>query len=199
MKKTALIFAAILALSVNAKAEKIKLIIDAAHGGTDAGAKSANGDKESELCLQFANALKDEAAKNDIEVVMVRTTDEYKTLSERNNFKPEAGVKSLYISFHMNTESSNTARGAVIQYNGKAKDAAATKLVAEKLQSSFNRLNDIGTVINENCKAMVIKNSDIPAILIEPGYVSNEQDLRKLKDKGIQQEMAMLIVKDIME
>ncbi|MFN4247764.1 MAG: N-acetylmuramoyl-L-alanine amidase [Flavipsychrobacter sp.] len=199
MKKTALIFAAILALSVNAKAEKIKLIIDAAHGGTDAGAKSANGDKESELCLQFANALKDEAAKNDIEVVMVRTTDEYKTLSERNNFKPEAGVKSLYISFHMNTESSKTARGAVVQYNSKAKDAAAAKLVAEKLQSSFNRLNDIGTVINENCKAMVIKNSDIPAILIEPGYVSNEQDLRKLKDKGIQQEMAMLIVKDIME
>lgn len=197
MKKTALIFAAILALSVNAKAEKIKLIIDAAHGGTDAGAKSANGDKESELCLQFANALKDEAAKNDIEVVMVRTTDEYKTLSERNNFKPEAGVKSLYISFHMNTESSKTARGAVIQYNGKAKDAVATKLVAEKLQSSFNRLNDIGTVINENCKAMVIKNSEIPAILIEPGYVSNEQDLRKLKDKGIQQEMAMLIVNDI--
>ncbi|MBN8670632.1 MAG: N-acetylmuramoyl-L-alanine amidase [Chitinophagales bacterium] len=197
MKKTALIFAAILALSVNAKAEKIKLIIDAAHGGTDAGAKSANGDKESELCLQFANALKDEAAKNDIEVVMVRTTDEYKTLSERNNFKPEAGVKSLYISFHMNTESSKTARGAVVQYNSKAKDAAAAKLVAEKLQSSFNRLNDIGTVINENCKAMVIKNSEIPAILIEPGYVSNEQDLRKLKDKGIQQEMAMLIVNDI--
>lgn len=199
MKKTALIFAAILALSVNAKAEKIKLIIDAAHGGTDAGAKSANGDKESELCLQFANALKDEASKKNIDVVMVRTADEYKTLSERNNFKPEIGVKSLYISFHMNTESSKTARGAVVQYNSKAKDAAAAKLVAEKLQSSFNRLNDIGTVINENCKAMVIKNSDIPAILIEPGYVSNEQDLRKLKDKGIQQEMAMLIVKDIME
>lgn len=197
MKKTALIFAAILALSVNAKAEKIKLIIDAAHGGADAGAKSANGDKESDLCLQFANALKDEATKNDIEVVMVRTTDEYKALSDRNSFKPETGVKSLYISFHMNTESSKTTRGSVIQYNGKAKDAAATKVVAEKLQSSFNRLNDIGTVVNENCKAMVIKNSEIPAILIEPGYVSNEQDLRKLKDKGIQQEMAMLIVNDI--
>lgn len=197
MKKLSILLLSVLSLSFNSKAEKIKLIIDAAHGGTDAGAKSANGDKESELCLQFANALKDEAAKNDIEVVMVRTTDEYKTLSERNNFKPEAGVKSLYISFHMNTESSKTARGAVIQYNGKAKDAVATKLVAEKLQSSFNRLNDIGTVINENCKAMVIKNSEIPAILIEPGYVSNEQDLRKLKDKGIQQEMAMLIVNDI--
>lgn len=199
MKKTALIFAALLALSANAKAEKIKLIIDAAHGGTDAGAKSTNGDKESDLCMQFANALKNEASKKNIDVVMVRTADEYKALSERNNFKPEAGVKSLYISFHMNAEDSKTARGAVIQYNGKAKDAAATRVVAEKLQSSFNRLNDMGTVINENCKAMVIKSSEIPAIIIEPGYVSNQQDLRRLKDKGIQQEMAMLIVKDIME
>ncbi len=199
MKKTALIFAAIFALSVNTKAEKIKLIIDAAHGGTDAGAKSTNGDKESDLCMQFANALKNEASKKNIDVVMVRTADEYKALSERNNFKPEAGVKSLYISFHMNAEDSKTARGAVIQYNSKAKDAAATRVVAEKLQSSFNRLNDMGTVINENCKAMVIKSSEIPAIIIEPGYVSNQQDLRRLKDKGIQQEMAMLIVKDIME
>ena len=60
-------------------------------------------------------------------------------------------------------------------------------------------IRDRGTVINENCKAMVIKSSEIPAIIIEPGYVSNQQDLRRLKDKGIQQEMAMLIVKDIME
>ena len=199
MKKIALVFTTLLALSANAKAEKIKLIIDAAHGGTDAGAKSINGDKESDLCLQFANALKDEASKKNIEVVMVRTADDYKTLSERNNFKPEAGVKSLYISFHMNTEDSKTARGTVIQYNGKAKDAVAIRGVAEKLQSSFNRLNDMGTVIDDNCKAIVIKNSEIPAIIIEPGYVSNAQDLRRMKDKGIQQEMAMLIVKDIME
>ncbi len=199
MKKIALVFTALLALSASVKAEKIKLIIDAAHGGNDAGARAVTGEKESDLCLQFANALKDEATKKNIDVVMIRTADDYKTLNERNTFKPEAGVKSLYISFHMNSENTKTARGAVIQYNGKAKDAAASRLVAEKLQSSFNRLNDMGTQIDENCKAMVIKNSEIPAILIEPGYMSNEHDLRRIKDKGIQQEMAMLIIKDIVE
>lgn len=195
MKKTALIFAAILALSVNAKAEKIKLIVDAAHGGKDAGARAATGEKESDLCLQYALAIQEEAAKKNIEVVLVRTTDEYQSLEQRNNFKPETGVKTYYIAFHMNAENSKTARGAVIQYNGKTKDAASAKTFAEKLQNGFNLINDIGTQINSDCKALVVKTSEVPAVIIEPGYISNEQDLRKLKDKGIQQEVAMLVVK----
>lgn len=199
MKKTALIFAAILALSVNANAEKIKLIIDAAHGGKDAGATAVSGEKESDLCLQYAQILQQEAAKQNMEVILVRTDDEYKTLEQRNNFKPEAGVKTYYISFHMNAENSRTMRGAVIQYNSKAKDGASAKAFAEKLQSGFNMINDIGTQINSDSKALVVKTSEIPAVIIEPGYISNEQDLRKLKDKGIQQEVAMLVVKAISE
>jgi len=195
MKKIAFVFAAFLALSTTATAQKTKLIIDAAHGGADGGAKSANGDKESDLCLQFAQALETEAAKKNIEVVMVRTADEYKTLNTRNTFKPEAGTKTYFISFHMNTESTKTQRGATIRYSGKAKDAETTKAFAEKLMNGFNLINDMGTVINNESNAMIVKNSEIPAVIIEPGYISNVDDLRKMKDKGIQQEVAMLVLK----
>ncbi len=199
MRKIVFIFSTLIALSVTAKAEKIRLIIDAAHGGQDAGAVAIGGDKESDICLQFAKTLQDEASKKNIDVVMVRSDDEYKMLNDRNNFKPEDGVKSYYISFHMNAENSKAERGAIIQYNGNAKGSASAKAFAEKLQTGFNLINNISTRINDKCKAMVVKNSEIPAVIIEPGYISNEQDLRKLKDKGIQQEVAMLVVKAAME
>lgn len=199
MKKIAFVFAAFLALSTTATAQKTKLIIDAAHGGADAGARSTNGDKESDLCLQFAKALETEAAKKNIEVVMVRTTDEYKTLNSRNTFKTEAGVKTYFISFHMNAENTKTQRGATIQYNNKAKDAATSKALAEKLMAGFNLINDIGTRITDDSKALIVKNSEIPAVIVEPGYISNADDLRKMKDQGIQQEVAMLIVKAVTE
>lgn len=195
MKKISILLLSALSLSFNVKAEKIKLIIDAAHGGQDAGAKAATGEKESDLSMQFAKALQEEATKNNMEVVLVRNSDEFKALNQRNTFKPEAGVKAYYISFHMNAENSKTVRGAIIQYNGNAKDAASAQSFAEKLKDGFNLINDIGTKVNGECKAIVVKNSEIPAVIIEPGYMSNEQDLRKLKDKGIQQEIAMLIVK----
>ncbi|MBL7684382.1 MAG: N-acetylmuramoyl-L-alanine amidase [Flavipsychrobacter sp.] len=199
MKKLSILLLSVLSFSFNAKAEKIKLIIDAAHGGKDAGAKAANGETESQLCLAFAEALQEHAAKNNIEVVMVRTADEYVSLEQRNTYKPEPGVKSYFVSFHMNSENTHSARGAQIIYYSKSPQAGASRRVAEKLVNGFNMINDIGTTLSDKGSALVIKNSEIPAVIIEPGYISNEQDLRKLKDKGIQQEVAMLVVKAVTE
>ncbi|OSZ78768.1 hypothetical protein CAP35_11120 [Chitinophagaceae bacterium IBVUCB1] len=200
MKKLTLLLLATLCLSLNTQAQKIKLIIDAAHGGQDAGATAVlTADKESDLCLQFAQALQEEAQKKEIEVVMVRSEDEYVALQDRNNNQPEDGVKSYYISFHMNAGTTGNERGAAIQYNGKSPHADQLKQLADKLKAGFNRINLIGTLVNDNCGAMVIKNSQIPAVLIEPGYITNNEDLRSLKEKSTQQEIAMLIVKAITE
>jgi N-acetylmuramoyl-L-alanine amidase len=200
MKKLTLLLLATLCLSLDTQAQKIKLIIDAAHGGQDAGATAVlTADKESDLCLQFAQALQEEAQKKEIEVVMVRTEDEYIALQDRNNNQPEDGVKSYYISFHMNADNTGKERGARIMYYGKTKDAAAIRKLAEKLKDGFNLINDIGTTVSDKGNAAILRTSAIPALVIEPGYITNQQDLKKLKDKGIQMEVAMLIVKAITE
>ncbi len=199
MKKLSILLLSLLSLSFNAKADKIKLIIDAAHGGQDAGATIQSGETESELCLQFAQALQQYAMQKDIEVVMVRSEDEYVALQDRNNYQPENGIKSYFISFHMNADNTGNASGAVVRYNRNTQTAVEAQNLANKLMNGFNAISLIGTVIDDDCKAMVVKNSKVPAVLVEPGYITNQQDLKRLKQKATQQEVAMLIVKAITE
>ncbi len=178
--------------------KQVKLIIDAGHGGSDAGAISAAGDKESDLSLQFATALYTQAKLKNIEAVLTRSSDEYRTLTERANTQADADAKTFFVSFHMNTENSHQKRGGEVIYSGTNVNNVASKALAEKITAALNRLNSVPTVLTDK-NLVVLKDNAVPAIVVSPGYISNEQDLRKLKDPGIQKELAMLIVKAIQE
>ncbi|MBS1774250.1 MAG: N-acetylmuramoyl-L-alanine amidase [Bacteroidetes bacterium] len=175
--------------------EKIRLVIDAAHGGSDAGAVSATGEKESELNLQFAQALESYAKSKGIDVVMTRNNNEQEpTLDERTVTQTDAGTKTVLISFHTGVSTSKEMRGGSVIYS----NTEGSKELAEKLTSALNRLNNVATKM-EHKNIKVLRNSTVPAVSVSVGYISNNTDLKKLKDSGTQQELAMLIVKAITE
>jgi N-acetylmuramoyl-L-alanine amidase len=179
--------------------EKIRLVIDAAHGGQDAGAVSVSGDKESDLCMQFAQTLADYAKTKNIDVQLTRASaDESIPLDKRTGFQLEQGVKTYFISFHINDSKDPNERGGTITYSSQNADVKSSKALAEKMVDAMNMINDVGTRI-DNKGILVLKNSPAPAIAINPGYISNATDLHKLKDEGTQRELAMLIVKAVTE
>jgi N-acetylmuramoyl-L-alanine amidase len=199
MKKLSIVLA-LSCVSFFSYGEKIKLVIDAAHGGQDAGAVSVSGDKESDVCMQFAQALADYAKTKNIDVVLTRSgKDEFVDLQKRTTFTADNGVKTYLISFHTDASNDHDLRGGSIIYSSLNTNAVASKALAEKMVGNLNRLNDIGTKLEDKKGVLILKNSPVPAIGISVGYISNSMDLTKLKDAGTQKELAALIVKAVTE
>lgn len=198
MKKLSIVLA-LSCISLFSYGEKIRLVIDAAHGGQDAGAVSVSGDKESDICLQYANALAEYAKTKNIDVTLTRhSNDEFVPLEQRTKYALENGVKTYFISFHTDMSANTETRGGSIMYSEQNANAKESKALAEKMAQNLNRLNDIATKLQPK-SIMVLKNSPAPAISISVGYISNSTDLQKLKDAGTQKELAGLIVKAITE
>lgn len=196
---TTILGLSIILLSVDAYGQKIKLIIDAGHGGKDAGAKSKAGDKESDLTLLMAETLQKMAQENNIETVMTRTKkDQTLTHEQRSGYKPENGYKVYYISLHMDKDKNTSTRGNKLYYNTKALNSATSVKLAERIGIGLQRLNG-NTYKKEDNEAIILKRNSVPTVMVYYGYATNPQDVKMAKDPGYQREVSMLIIRSIFE
>jgi N-acetylmuramoyl-L-alanine amidase len=182
---------------------KIRLVIDAAHGGNDNGALSASGDKESTITLQFAEALAQEAKAHNIEVVMTRKSEsDYKTLEERAHLAPVDEIKTYFISLHANSSEAKDPKqhGIEVIFTGVGKFAGESSALAKKLTINLRNAGINETNITDRGKNLVvIRDNNVPAIAIETGYMTNAEDLARLKNPEYQKKMASLIVASVMQ
>jgi N-acetylmuramoyl-L-alanine amidase len=182
---------------------KIRLVIDAAHGGNDNGALSASGDKESNITLQFAEALAQEAKAHNIEVVMTRKSDaDAKTPEERAHIAPVDDTKTYFISLHANASENKDPKqhGIEVIFTGAGKFAGESSALAKKLTINLRNAGINETNITDKGRNLVvIRDNNVPAIAIETGYMTNAEDLAKLKSPEYQKKMASLIVASVMQ
>ncbi len=186
-------------LSADVYGQKIKLIIDAGHGGKDPGAKSKAGDKESDLTLMMAETLQKLAQENNIETVMTRTKkDQTLTHEQRSGYKPEAGYKAYYISLHMDKDKSITTRGNKLYYNTKAVNSGISVKLADRISDGLERINGNKSK-KEDSEAIILKRNSIPSVMVYYGYATNLQDVKMAKDPAYQREISMLIIRTVLE
>jgi len=142
------------AVSVPTKPRKIRLVIDAGHGGKDPGAIGVGGTYEKDLALKMALALKERFGKKaDFEVFLTRESDVFVPLQDRVAFAREKRA-DLFISVHADSNPSKEVRGASIYtLSEKASDSAAARLARKE--------NAIGDVSGEAIT------SDVMRVLIE--------------------------------
>jgi N-acetylmuramoyl-L-alanine amidase len=157
------------------KYDKI-VVLDAGHGGTDNGA-SGNGLKEKVVNLNHAMAVYNLLqADSAIKVYMTRESDTYPTLQDRANLANEIDAH-LFISIHNNSATS-TAKGTETLYHP---NSAKGKEMATILQQ--NLVNHLGTT-NRGIKARtdlyVLKNTNMPAVLIEGAFLTNQEDAARM-------------------
>jgi N-acetylmuramoyl-L-alanine amidase len=86
------------------------VVIDAGHGGDDAGARGAAGLLEKELVLDLANRLAERVAENGLKVVLTRRDDTFVPLEERTSIANDARG-DLFISIHANATHDTKVRG----------------------------------------------------------------------------------------
>lgn len=170
------------------------VVLDAGHGGKDGGTFCENV-IEKDVSLSVVMYIKEILEEKGIEVILTRNSDEFISLSERTSIanKTEA---DLFISIHCNYyEDDPYVSGIECYYCPDAEDG---KRIAENI---INVLGENDSIIVRNAKAeeyYVLKHTNMTAILLEVGYLSNYEERQKLSDENYQEMLAQEIAKGIM-
>lgn len=102
--------------AVASKPRPFVVAVDAGHGGHDAGATGRFGLVEKKLCLDIARRTAAILNRNgNVRAVLTRDADEYLTLPKRNEVAEQKGA-DVFVSIHLNSAPSRSARGAEIYF-----------------------------------------------------------------------------------
>ncbi|WP_317326927.1 N-acetylmuramoyl-L-alanine amidase [Turicibacter sanguinis] len=177
--------------------EKQKLIvIDAGHGDEDPGSSISNVD-EKDLNLEIALKLKSALEEEGYEVMMTRSDDTYLTLTERAEFANEVEA-DLFISIHQNSYiDDSTVSGIEVYYNESTK-TESDEVLAQFIQTELvetTGARDRG--IRAYDELVVTRKTEMPACLVELGYMTNKSELSLLQSDAYQYKLVTGMVNGI--
>lgn len=148
------------------------VMLDAGHGGWHNGA-SFEGRLEKDDALNLTLAVGRILENNGINVLYTRTEDIYKSPGERAREANAAGV-DYFVSIHRN---SSPIPG---QYSGIESLVYSFGGEAERLAENINRnLEEVGFInhgINERPGLVVLNSTQMPAVLVEAGFINTPAD-----------------------
>lgn len=173
-------------------AQSYKVFIDAGHGGKDNGS-SYGARIEDNLNLQISEKVEKLLREEGIYVETTRNKDEYVSLSKRTK-KSNLSNSDLFISIHQNTSESKSANGIETYYYDKTNKGLANIFQSNLLNST--KANDRGV---KKGNLQVLRDNNKPSILIECGFISNDNEGFKLSTKAYQEKIANGIVNSVKE
>lgn len=177
------------------------IIIDSGHGGKDGGSV-VNGILEKNINLQISLKLKDILIKNGANVIMTRDGD-YDLSSPNVNRRKKSDFDNrislinnasadLYISIHLNYLSDSRYSGAQVFYT-KGNEYLA-EIMQESLASYLKTKMPAKKLSNT---IYMYKKLNVPGVLIECGFLSNEKERNLLITDKYQERIALAITKGI--
>ncbi len=161
------------------------IVLDPGHGGSDQGASSSTPSKslEKNYTLKTAKELKKLLNKEGAHVKMTRSNDKYVSLDDRN-IKGDA-----FISIHNDALDSSNANGVTVYW---FKDKQET--LAQTLNSAIQKKALLTNRGSRQQNYQVLRQTDIPAVLLELGYISNPTDESMINDQLHRQVVEQAIV-----
>ncbi|CEN23992.1 N-acetylmuramoyl-L-alanine amidase family protein [Paraclostridium sordellii] len=156
-----------------------KLVIDLGHGGSDPGAVGQNKTHEANIVLAIGKELNELLKGYDIEVKFTRLSDKYLSLYERARFANVFNA-DYFLSIHINSAKDKSVRGVEVwQYSdGNENINKFSKSLCNDISKIFN-IRNRGLKFSKELS--ILKNTKMPAALIEVDFISNvqaEKDLR---------------------
>ena len=172
----------------------MKVTIDAGHGGEDSGATgSLNGYFESHAVLDIALRLR-ALLERHVEVQMTREDDTFTSLPERCRMANEWGADIL-VSLHLNSATPD-ASGFEVFTSGSTKSKDLAKKVWSRHTKAFPDQKDRGV---KTAGFYVLKHSDMPAVLTEGCFLSNDAENQWVSLDETRQQMAEAIGQGILD
>ena len=178
--------------ATGALADKV-IVVDAGHGGSSTGA-TAGGFQEKNITLQISLKLRDALEACGAKVVMTRDKDVDVALSDRPNLANDIHA-DLFVSVHNDSFTSDCRGTSTYFHMSDPSSRALANVVAQTIAgvSGIPSKGALSDGILYNSGLAVLRESRMPAILVEVAYISNTQDRRKLIDQDFQQRVAKAI------
>ncbi len=184
-----------------ADAKKI-IMLDAGHGGSDPGALGTlNGRtiKEKDLTLSITYKVKAILARNGYKTAMTRTGDTLPTLAERPEMANDRDC-ALFVSIHINSATATDAKGTEVYYSEENNDDEYG-LTSQRFAT--NVLNGMLKYMKSTDRGVrmanwaVTRRANMPAVLVEVGFISNDGELKLMCSDDYQNKTAMGIAEGI--
>lgn len=156
----------------------IVLVLDAGHGGEDAGARSRDGLEEKALTLSVADKIAHLAPEYNVEVV--RTRKEDKTLSLQERVSGAAAIsEGVFVSIHINKSVDHaTGNPYEVIISGGNKEMASSKALATAVIGQLEAMKLKVPLADRALK--VLRDNKLPAIAIECGDIDNPEQMALL-------------------
>lgn len=180
------------------------IVIDAGHGGRDGGACGKSGVTESELNLKYALSLKDLCEDFGMKVILTRSDmnglyddnapNKKKSEMEKRKQIINGSGADLMVSIHMNSFPLPSSQGAHVFYaKGSQSGFELAKAIQASLCLSFANARKYVSVGDY----FVLNYSNIPAVLIECGFLSCPEEEQNLLKDDYRQSMCYNILAGI--
>ncbi|NGX63660.1 MAG: N-acetylmuramoyl-L-alanine amidase AmiC [Candidatus Anoxychlamydiales bacterium] len=155
------------------------IILDAGHGGLDKGAKIQYPYlEEKRLSLSLTLLAKKYLEQLGYKVILTRAKDYFVPLKKRVEFANEAKAE-IFVSIHFNSCPNKTAHGIEIYYHNSLENKVKAKTslnLAQCILSDIIKKTKARSRGVKKGKFCVIKDTKMPAILIEAGFLTNPQE-----------------------
>lgn len=183
--------------------QEILIVVDPGHGGEDCGCRSLGTPcyKEKHLNLSTAQFLKRFLEEAGYQVRMTRDDDTFITLDNRavmaNNLNP-----TLFVSIHYNSAPSREAEGVEVFYYTDRQDLGRTKkstVLAQCILGKVCKCTKAKSRCAKHGNLCVIRETNMPAVLIEGGFMTCAKEMDKLKDSKYLKAVALGISQGIQE
>lgn len=188
------------------------IIIDPGHGGFDGGAVANDGTVEKDINLCISKNIYEMLNLFGYDVILTRESDKgtdddnlnsiakrkVSDLKNRLNFM-NSYENGIFVSIHMNKFTTSTASGAQVFYS---KNNESSFPLAKDIQGSIIELiqkNNKRTIKQATKSNYLLYNSQIPAVIVECGFLSNNEELRKLKQEDYQKQVSYAITEGILK
>jgi len=181
----------------NVKQNKYLVVIDPGHGGQDPGAIGIGGIRETDVVLEVSKIVEKLLSEKGVKVSLTRGNEVDLDLSPRVSLANKINA-DIFVSIH-----ANASRGKRRDINGLETfyyRGWRGRLLAKKIQKQILRVSpgspDRGV---KQGRYYVIKNTRMPAVLVEIGFLTGRLDARRLEKSAHRKRIAYAIAKGILE
>ena len=192
----------VLTSTISMPLSKKIILIDAGHGGLDPG-KVSGKIEEKNINLEIAMKLQSYLEQADAMVFMTRVDDSGLAGSKKSDMysrKLTANTSNadIFVSIHQNSFPKSSVQGAqVFYFNSSDNSRRLAECIQKEIKAFVNYNNRFEP--KENSNYYVLKQTTMPAVIVECGFLTSPNEMNKLINPDYQDRLAWAIYMGIVD